>query len=116
MKMEISSSIFKRIIFKKYKMEKLLSATKFSWVYEGKNIIKNVPVIMKIEKEGKYDLLESEAYILTIVKELGIPKVITFGKLSQYKILIEESLGNNLQVLWESSPFEKDLMVKKIYI
>ena len=79
---EISSSIFKRIIFKKYKMEKLLLSTKFSWVYEGKNIIKNVPVVLKIEKEGKYDLLESETYILTIVKGLGIPKVISFGKLS----------------------------------
>ena len=108
MKMEISSSIFKRIIFKKYKIEKLLSTSKFSWVYEGKNIIKNVPVIMKIEKEGKYNLLESEAYILTIVKGLGIPKVITFGRHSQYKILVEERLGNNLQVIWESNPFEKD--------
>ena len=105
---EISSSIFKRIIFKKYKIEKLLSTSKFSWVYEGKNIIKNVPVIMKIEKEGKYNLLESEAYILTIVKGLGIPKVITFGRHSQYKILVEERLGNNLQVIWESNPFEKD--------
>ena len=104
----MGSSILNNIIFKRFKIEKLLSASNFSWVYEGKNIIKNVPVIMKIEKEGKYNLLESEAYILTIVKVLGIPKVITFGRHSQYKILVEERLGNNLQVIWESNPFEKD--------
>ena len=114
---EISQSFSKKLIFKRYKLEKLLATSKFSWVYEGKNIIKNTPVAMKIENEGEYNLLESEAYILTIVKGLGIPKVISFGKLSQYKILIEESLGNNLQVLWESSPFEKDPNgQKKIYI
>ena len=113
----MGSSILNNIIFKRFKIEKLLSASNFSWVYEGKNVIKNIPVIMKIEKEGKYNFLESETYILTIVKGLGIPKVISFGKLSQYKILIEESLGNNLQVLWESSPFEKDPNgQKKIYI
>ena len=63
---------------------------------------------MKIENEGEYNLLESEAYILTIVKGLGIPKVITFGKHYQYKILVEECLGKNLQELWESDPFKND--------
>jgi len=71
---EISSSIFKRTIFKRFQMEKSLSTTKFSWVYQGKNVLKNIPVVLKIEKDGKYNLLESEAYILTIVKGLGIPK------------------------------------------
>ena len=103
---EISQSFSKKLIFKRFKLEKLLATSKFSWVYEGKNIIKNTPVAMKIEKEGEYDLLESEAYILTITKGLGIPKVITFGRHSQYKILVEECLGNNLQELWESGPFK----------
>ena len=105
---EISQSFSKKLIFKRFKLEKLLATSKFSWVYEGKNIIKNTPVAMKIEKEGEYDLLESEAYILTITKGLGIPKVITFGRHSQYKILVEECLGNNLQELWESGPFKND--------
>ena len=105
---EISSSISKKIIFKRFKMKKLLATSKFIWVYEGKNIIKNTPVAMKIEKEGEYDLLESEAYILTITKGLGIPKVITFGKHYQYKILVEECLETNLQELWESCSFKND--------
>ena len=113
----MGSSILNNIIFKRFKIEKLLSASNFSWVYEGKNIIKNIPVIMKIEKEGKYNFLESETYILTIVKGLGIPKVITFGRHFQYKILVEECLGKNLQALWESYPFKKDPNGKRnIYI
>jgi len=114
---EMSSSVSGKIIFKRFKIEKLLSTSNFSWVYEGKNVIKNIPVIMKIEKEGKYNFLESETYILTIVKGLGIPKVITFGRHFQYKILVEECLGKNLQVLWESYPFKKDPNGKRnIYI
>ena len=62
---EISSSISNKIIFKRFQIEKLLSTSNFSCVYEGKNAIKNIPVIMKIEKTGKYNFLESEAYILT---------------------------------------------------
>ena len=46
---EIKASILeKKIIFKKYNLKKLLNISGFSWVYEGKNLIKNIPVSIKI--------------------------------------------------------------------
>ena len=49
---EINASILeKKIIFKKFKLLKLLDTSEFSWVYEGKNLLTNTPVAMKIEKK-----------------------------------------------------------------
>ena len=111
------SILSKKIIFKKFKLGKLIFESNFSWVYEGKNIIKNIPVAIKIEKANKYNLLESEAYILTYVKGFGIPEIISFGKYGSFKILIEELLGKNIHTLWESCPFKKDhLGGKSLYI
>ena len=111
------SILSKKIIFKKFKLGKLIYESNFSWVYEGKNIIKNIPVAIKIEKANKYNLLESEAYILTYVKGFGIPEIISFGKYGSFKILIEELLGKNIHTLWESCPFKKDhLGGKSLYI
>ena len=106
---ERPESILKqKLIFKKFKLLKLLAISNFSSVYEGKNIATNIPVAIKIEKEGKYNFLESEAYILMIVKGIGIPKLMSFGKIGNYRILVEEFLGKNLETLWESCPFKND--------
>ena len=102
------SSLKKKIIFNKFLIKKLLYTSAFSWVYEGKNLIKNNPVAIKIEKIGNHDLLESEAYILTGIKGFGIPEIISFGKCGQFKILIEELLGKDLHVIWKSGPVKKD--------
>ena len=52
---------------------------------------------MKFEKnKSKYELLESEAYILFLLKGLGIPRIISFGKTNNYKILVEELLGQSI--------------------
>ena len=111
---EITPSILhKKLIFKRFKLVKLLYLTDFSWVYEGKNTVKNVPVAMKIEYKTKCDFLESEAYFLTSVKGFGIPKVISFGKYGPFKILIEELLGKNLSTLWKSGPFKNDRLGQK---
>ena len=84
---EITPSLLeKKLIFKKFKLAKLIYFSHFSWVYAGKNIIENAPVAIKIEKTTKYNLLKSEAYILTTVKGFGIPEVISFGKYSSFKI------------------------------
>ena len=65
-----------------------------SKIYEGVNKITNEPVAMKLEKiGGVYDLLESEAYFLLLLRGFGIPRVISFGKIKNYKILVEELLG-----------------------
>ena len=102
------SILKKKIIFKKFKIRKLLDTSEFAWVYEGKDLIKNIPVAIKIEKQGNYNLLESEAYILMSVKGFGIPEIISFGKYGPFKILIEELLGKDIKNLWESGTIKKD--------
>ena len=37
-------------ISKKFKLGKILDISDFSWVFEGKNILKNVPVSIKKKK------------------------------------------------------------------
>ena len=102
------SYLKKKIIFKKFVITKLLATSEFAWVYEGKNVNKNIPVAIKIEKKDKYNLLESEAYILMGIKGFGIPQIISFGKCGPFKILIEELLGKDLLNIWKSVPFKKD--------
>ena len=97
----------KKIIFKKYLIQKYLCSSAFSWVYEGKNLNQNIPVAIKIEK-NQCQLLESEAYLLMHLKGFGIPEIISFGKHGPYKILIEELLGPTISFLWEKKPFKLD--------
>ena len=111
---EINASLLqKKLIFKRFKLKKLLDISDFSWVYEGKNILKNVPVAIKIEKKGNFNLLESEAYFLTTVKGFGIPEIISFGKYGPFKILVEELLGKDIHTLWESGPYKNDRFGQK---
>ena len=106
---EIMPSLLeKKLIFKRFKLVKLIYFSRFSYVYEGKNVIKNVPVAIKIEKKANCNFLESEAYILTNVKGIGIPELISYGKYGPFKILIEEFLGKTISSLWKSGPFKKD--------
>ena len=106
----------KKVIFKKFLIQKFLCSSAFSWVYEGKNLNKNEPVAIKIEK-NKSQLLESEAYLLMHLKGFGIPEIVSFGKHGPYKILIEELLGPTISFLWESKPFKKDPYgTKNLYI
>ena len=104
---EAPSILTKKIIFKKFILGKLLNTSAFSLVYEGRNLIQNIPVAMKLEKTGKFNLLESEAYILMRVKGFGIPRIISFGRHGPFKILIEEFLGKDLQFVWELYLFKK---------
>jgi len=67
-------------------------------VYEGININNNEPVALKFEKrQGQYKLLESEAFFLINLKGFGIPKIITYGKVVGYNLLVEELLGKSIQ-------------------
>ena len=100
------------IIFKKYKIKKILSTSEFSSVYEGINKINNAPVAVKIEKNNHLKYLESEAYLLIYLKGFGIPKFIGYGKSGNYNILIEELLGLDMESLWEKYRFKEDPFVK----
>ena len=102
-----------KIVFKKYQIKKIISASNFSTVYEGINKTNNTPVALKIEKSNHLKLLESEAYFLLFLKGFGIPKIISYGKNGNYNILIEELLGQNLESLWEKYGFKEDPFVKK---
>jgi len=91
------SSLVNKLIFKKFQVKKLLFNTNISNVYEGLNKITKEPVAMKFEKiGGKFELLESEAYLLLLLKGFGIPRLISFGKITNYKILVEELLGPSI--------------------
>ena len=91
----------KKLIFKKFRTKRIISSTSSSYVYEGVNELTEEQVAMKFEKiAGKYNLLESEAYFLYILKGFGIPKLISYGQFSMFNVLIEELLGTSLYQLW----------------
>ena len=114
---EAPSFLKKKIIFKKFKLVKLLNTSAFSWVYEGRNLLQNIPVAMKLAKADKFNFLDTEAYILMSVKGIGIPRIISYGRHGPFKILIEEFLGKDLQIIWSSCPFKNDpLGVNNTYL
>ena len=106
------SKILSKIFFKKYKIKKLIRTTRFSSVYEGKNINDKEPVCMKIEINNKIELLESEAYCLYNLKGFGIPKIISFGKNGLFNILIMELLGLNIYKIWDLKKIKKEYRLK----
>ncbi len=86
-----------KIFFNKYKIKKLIASTGNSIVYEGINLKDNTPIAMKFEYNVALNkLLETELYILYNIRGFGIPKIISFGKIEYYDILIEELLGLSL--------------------
>ena len=103
------SSFQNKLIFKKFSLGKLIHKSDVSLIYEGKNELTQEPVAMKFEKNwGKYELLESEAYLLLLLKGLGIPRVISFGKIKNYKVLVEELLGKTIYLIWSKKINEKN--------
>ena len=98
------NDLINQIIFKKYKSIKIIGKGSFGSVYLGRNIIDKTKVAIKFEsKNQKREYLENEAYLLYLLKGIGIPKVITFGKNKKYNILIEQLLGKSLnQILFEN--------------
>ena len=85
------------IIFKKYKVIKLLYKSDFSNIYIGINILDNEPVAIKlVSNKSLHPFLEDEALCLYQLRGTGIPKVLSFGKKNIYKILVEPLLGKSL--------------------
>ena len=103
------ASLTKKLIFKKYKVRQLICKTHISSIYEGINEISKEPIAMKFEKIGeKYNLLESEAYFLLLLKGFGIPNIISYGKVMNCKVLIEELLGNSIEFIWNKLNNKED--------
>ena len=91
-----------KLIFNKYRVKSFNELSNLCWTYYGENIKNNEPVFMKIEKKNlKYNFLESEAYCLINLKGFGIPRIISYGKVGKYNILVEELLGKSLHELWK---------------
>ena len=86
-----------QLIFKKYRLLNLISEGIYGQVYIAININTNKFYAMKAEsKDSNYQILEQEAYNLYSIKSLGIPEFITFGRINNYNVLIEELLGKSL--------------------
>ena len=104
-----------KLIFNKYKAKSLKEITNFCWTYEGENIKDNEPIFIKIEKNNiLYKFLECEAYCLINLKGFGIPKIISYGKIGIYNILIEELLGKSLFELWELKKKKEESNLKNV--
>ena len=108
----VDRNLVNKIIFKKYKIKRLMCESSFSQVYEGINIKQKTPVVLKIEHKTNFNLLESEAYILVYLKGLGIPEVVSYGRHGPYKILIEELLGPTIECLWDKYIIEQGSKIK----
>ena len=86
-----------QIIFKKYKIIKLISEGNLGQIYLTVNEKDKKFYAMKVEnKDSNVKILEQEAYYLYSIKGLGIPEFITFGKVKSNNVLIEELLGKSL--------------------
>ena len=85
------------VLFKKYKVKRKIGQGAFGAVYSGQSISNNKLVAIKVEKQNaKRPSLETEAFFLSTIKGVGIPEIISFGKVKTYNALVEPLLGENL--------------------
>ena len=97
----MKSDLLNKIIFGKYKVNKVIGTGSFGSIFQGKNIINKELVAIKTEADKKQiKLLESEAYFLFYLKNFGIPEVKSFGIYKKYKVLVETLLGDDLVKLF----------------
>ena len=85
------------VIFKKYKIKKKLAEGAFGDIYKGVCIETNELVAIKVEPKNKVKpLLETEAFFLYSLKGLGIPEVLSFGRVKNHNVLVEPLLDKSL--------------------
>ena len=93
----------------------MINKSKFSYVYQGINIINKELVSIKIENRIEGDnILESEAYILFNLKGFGIPNLISYGKSGKYNILVEELLGLSLFQISQKKVIKNEFPIKDL--
>ena len=96
-----------KLIFKKFTIEKVISEGIFGEIYLVKNEKDNKYYTMKAEKnDSNIKILEQEGYNLFILKGLGIPQLVSYGKIKNYDILIQELLGKSLDELFIENNFQ----------
>ena len=112
------ASLKNKILFKKYRVNKIIGEGSFGCVFKGINIIDKSEIAIKVEqKNSKMHVLENESQFLLYLKGFGIPEIKSFGYNSKFYILIEELLGPNLSQLNENKNFNiKDLAMIAIQI
>lgn len=88
-----------KLLFKKYRILKLIDKGTFASIYLGQNIINHKLYAIKCENISD-QILEEEAFILYNLKGFGIPEVISFGRYGKYNILIQTLLGKSLEKIW----------------
>ena len=92
------------ILFKKYKVIKKLGSGAFGDIYLGISLINKSYVAIKTESKNiPSQHLEAEAYFLYLLKSVGIPEILSFGKTKDFNILIEPFLGKSLYQLYEEN-------------
>ena len=99
----LGNNLLKIKFFGKYQIMKIISKSFFSTVYLGKCLKeKNKYVAIKVQKQNCIiSELEREAYFQYYLRNIGIPKVISFGKTRKYNILVETLLGKTINKLFE---------------
>ena len=95
---EIENKFLGKSVFGKYKIIKKIGRGAHSVVFSGKTLLNGNPVAVKIEeKSNKNRYLENEAYSLFQFKEIGFPKILSYGHSGNYGVLVEELLGKTLE-------------------
>ena len=90
-----------KLIFGKYQIKDLIKMTSNSKIYLGINIKDKNNYAIKIEdKTIPTASLKEEALILYLLKGPGLPKVISFGHVGKYNILVENLLGKSISDIW----------------
>ena len=100
---KLDKQFLKKNIFGKFQIIRIIAITSLSTVYLAKCLKeKNKYVAIKIQGiNSLVSALETEAYFQYYLRGIGIPKVISFGKIGKFNILIQTLLGKPLNKLFE---------------
>ncbi len=83
-----------RIFLTNYKLVQKLGEGSFATIYKAENVSEQKLYALKFEKRSnEFEFLEDEAIMMRYLKYTQIPKIISFGKTTDYNIMIMELLG-----------------------
>ena len=112
---KIGNNLLKKLIFGKYKINKKIGIGSHSIIFSGININNKELVALKIQKKGFIinENIEKEAYYLLQLKGYGVPRIISFGHIGKYNVLIEELLGESLEDLFKKNKNKEKVIILK---